>query len=110
MAHTITGTDIVISDGYHTFDELYAHRIALFAALMKSHPQLSWKSRLHADGSKFDNFFIAGMKLPSGDITYHVEDRFWDNLPEISELEFAPKWDGHTSEDVVLRISKWVGI
>lgn len=37
-----------ISDGYHTFDELYEHRTAIFAAifaaLCKAHPENSWKS------------------------------------------------------------------
>ena len=42
-----------ISDGYHTFDELYAHRCTLFSAVMKSNKHLSWKSFFHDDGSNF---------------------------------------------------------
>ena len=37
------------SDGYHTFDELYDHRIALFCTLLKFVD--GWKSKLHEDGS-----------------------------------------------------------
>jgi hypothetical protein len=100
-----------ISDGYHTFDELYAHRCTLFAALMKSHATLSWKSLLHDDGTMYDGWFIAGMNLPSGVITYHLPiDQFWDNLKEINELERAPEWDGHTSDDVIKRLIDWMGV
>lgn len=46
-----------ISDGYHTFKELYAHRIALYIALIHAiheqeyHPSIKpcWKSKLHSD-------------------------------------------------------------
>lgn len=33
-----------VSDGYHTFGELYAHRCILFAALCHAHEPLAWKS------------------------------------------------------------------
>lgn len=39
-----------ISDGYHTFNELYQHRCALFLALMASNPSIS----KHHDGSEWD--------------------------------------------------------
>lgn len=107
----IEGDNIIVSDSSHTFDELYTHRILLFLALMKSHPHGCWKSKKHQDGTMFDNYFIAGMQLPTGMITYHIPlNQFWDKLPEIQELEFAPEWDGHTSEDVVVRLSQWLGI
>ena len=48
-----------ISDGYHTFEELYAHRIMLFICLMKSNKDISWKSRVHGDGTSLDGWFIA---------------------------------------------------
>lgn len=98
-----------ISDGYHTFDELYAHRCTLFAALMKCNPELSWKSEFHFDGSRFDDWFIAGMNLPSGVITYHLPmDQFWQKLNVIKTLDNAPEWDGHTSDDVIKRIISWI--
>ena len=59
-----------VSDGYHTFNELYAHRCSLFAALTTSYKHLSWKSRFHYDNSSFEGWFIAGMDLPSGTVTY----------------------------------------
>ena len=98
-----------VSDGFHTFNELYDHRQTLFVALANRVSTKAWKSRLHADGTMFEgpeDWFIAGLRLPSGDITYHLEGRFWDLL-RVEELECAPEWDGHTPEDVVTRIRDW---
>lgn len=107
-SYTIVGDNIDVSDGYHTFGELYSHRCTLFAALLKSHQQGSWKSKQHADGTSWDGWFIAGMKLPTGDITYHLPiEQFWDLLT-VSELEFALPWDGHSSDDVIKRILEWI--
>lgn len=99
-----------ISDGYHTFDELYEHRCVLFLALMASKPGLSWFSSLHDDGSDFPGWFIAGMTLPGGAVTYHFPNALW-YLAEASGaqlLERAPKWDGHKAADVVERLKGMV--
>jgi hypothetical protein len=96
-----------ISDGYHTFNELYAHRHALFAALAKSHPDLSWRSRLHHDGEEWPGWFIAGMRLPSGDISYHLPSDHWDALEGVPILDRGVEWDGHTPGDVVTRLRNW---
>lgn len=66
----------LISDGYHTFNELYEHRHALMLALMKAVPQHSWFSRRHHDGELCfgdGEWFIVGAELPdSGTVTYHL--------------------------------------
>lgn len=98
-----------VSDGYHTFGELYAHRCILFAALCRAHEALAWKSLTHSDGSSFDGWFIAGLRLPTGDITYHLPLKMWDTL-RIPVLKSAPEWDGHTSADVVKRLTEWVSL
>lgn len=38
-----------ISDGYHTFGELYKNRIILFCTLCNLLPDISWKSKKHYD-------------------------------------------------------------
>lgn len=93
-----------VSDGYHTFDELYKHRILLFIALMKSHPDVSWWSEKHSDGTSWDGWIIAGMHLPTGDITYHLNEIYAPYLDGIQHLEKAPAWDGHTPNDVLSRL------
>ena len=97
------------SDGYHTFKELYDHRIALFIALMRSNPLISWRANNHEDGTGFEGWFIAGMHLPTGDITYHLPESDWTKLDYsgIATSNKAPKWDGHSANDVVERLNKW---
>jgi len=108
VAEKITGQT---SDGYHTFDELYEHRSILFIALMEAYHLISWYAPKHYDGSMFDGFVIVGMDLPTGQITYHLHIDPWrellDKLP-IAELDRAPKYDGHTSEDTIDRITRWL--
>lgn len=98
-----------ISDGYHTFNELYEHRHSLFALNIAVTPEISWKSLKHDDGTMFDGWFIAGMDLPTGVITYHIPIRLWD-LFECKDLAAAPKWDGHTSNDVIERVKAVINV
>ncbi|WP_207688622.1 hypothetical protein [Desulfonema limicola] len=96
-----------LDDGFHTFQELYDHRQMLFCLLMNANSDISWKSMKHEDGSMLDgDWFVAGIRLPTGDITYHLEGRFWDYI-NTKVLEFAPKWDGHTSSDVIDRMKEY---
>ena len=100
-----------VSDGYHTFNELYLHRTILFICLMAHNKKIAWKSKLHSDGSMFPNMFIAGLNIPNiGTVTYHL-DMIWFNKTgdKIKELEKAPEWDGHTTEEVFMRLSKFMG-
>ncbi len=103
----MTDTTGQISDGYHTFDELYDHRYTLYVALMLSHPELSWRTLLHDDGTSFDGWFVAGMSLPTGDVSYHLPMSFWDKLSVVETRERVLEFDGYTSQDVVKRISQW---
>jgi hypothetical protein len=95
-----------VSDGYHTFNELYEHRHALMLALMKCNPERSWISPKHDDGTMMDGWFIVGIDLPDGAITYHLPVGLWSQACDTNaELKHrAPKWDGHTSQDVVKRL------
>ena len=98
-----------ISDGYHTFNDLYAHRRELFFALCRSisPTELVWRSRLHneADSKMYDGMFIMGInKEPAKQITYHFDLQYWNEANFAKTFEKAPKWDGHTAEDVLLRI------
>lgn len=96
------------SDGYHTFSELYAHRETLFIALLYSHPSLSWWSWKHDDGDMFDGMFVAGMDLPHGQIMYHLGVHNAPLMRGIKQLEHAPHWEGHTSDDVLSRLRAFI--
>ena len=89
-----------ISDGYHTFADLYEQRLILSAALAKNNPH-AWKSKRHEDGSVpfGGGWFIMGFDTDEGCYTYHYELKDWD-LFQCKELDKGKPWDGHTSKDV----------
>lgn len=88
-----------ISDGYHTFDELYFHRKELFRFVTKMFPSNSWKSKAHHDGSMYPNYFIVGVSTPMGDYTYHYHLDYWDDF-DVKILDRAPMYDGHKPSDI----------
>lgn len=99
-----------VSDGYHTFGELYDHRRALTAALAAERADISWRSKAHHpdDSAIFEGgWFILGINLPTGAITYHYKLDHWDDFAEVPELEHAPKWDGASPADTVTRLLAW---
>lgn len=104
-----------ISDTYHTFDELYEHRIILYIALAlsirvsdtHSLKDSVWKSKKHSDESEWDGWFLLGIGIEQGEqITYHLPTKYWDECDFAKELEKAPSFDGPTSQDVLDRIKK----
>lgn len=97
----------LISDGYHTFGELYEHRCRLFIALCHQMFLEAWKSKKHSDGSEWDGWFVAGIH-PTGrsaPITYHLPISMWNDL-KVDPVDKAPEWDGHTPADVLERLKK----
>ena len=98
-----------VSDGYHTFGELYDHRRALTAALAAERADIAWRSKAHHpdDGPMQGGYFIMGIDTPAGMITYHYKLSHWDDFAEVPELEHAPKWDGTTPRDTVVRLLAW---
>lgn len=114
-ADKITGQTITgqTSDGYHTFDELYEHRITLWIALcrrvarsVRESLNATWRTKLHSDGSSFDGWFLLGIFYSGGNqITYHLPISKWDECGFARDLEKAPEFDGHTPADVLKRIA-----
>lgn len=119
-----------ISDGYHTFNELYEFRkmynVALFNELAnpntvryhldkkefagigsiqgnKYQVHKSWK---HNDGELCfgGGWFIVSAMLPGGQISNHYKAEDWDlfQIPEEEKALF--KFDGHTGKDVLERL------
>lgn len=101
----VTNTDDV-SDGYHTFGELYEHRCLLWAWIVSTIGHASgtgFKTRKDSQGNEIDGWFIAGMHRPSGQLTYHLPSSMWF-LVDAPEIERNTGYDGHTSADVAQRI------
>ena len=88
-----------ISDGSHSFDELYYHRMVLFAIICNTYKDKAWKSFKHEDDTMYDGYFIVGIETPKGQYSYHYQIEYWD-LFKVKIIDNAPKWDGHKPEDV----------
>lgn len=100
-----------VSDGNHTFDELYEFRKLYNAALFNE-----WavqgkfsvhKSKKHFDGEECfgGGWFIVVAVLPSGQISNHYKLEDWE-LFQVRETEKALcEFDGHTAGDVADRLA-----
>lgn len=99
-----------ISDGFHTFDELYEHRHALYLALCRNIAAQDgrgrvWRAQLHADGTRYAEWFVLGIdRAPGEQITYHLPMYLWADAAFAETLDRAPEWDGHAPADVLTRI------
>lgn len=111
-----------LSDGYHTFKELYEFRklynVALFNGWAGNYNYAkgiidvdydvhkSWK---HSDGKYCfgGGWFIVMAELPTGQISNHYPAKDWD-LFKIPEKGKANQFDGHTSQDVANRLRAYL--
>ena len=95
-----------VSDGFHTFRQLYYQRMILFAAIVKQNKNKAWKSLRHEDGELCfgGGWFIVGIDTPEGSFTYHYEDNYF-SLFDCEEIECGKHWDGHTEKDVTRLLS-----
>lgn len=94
-----------ISDGYHTFGELYKHRAGLFATICNMFPELSWKSLKHEDGSMFPDMFIVGINTPKGPASYHYDyDPYWEWFDNVKQIDRAPHYDGYSDDESLKRV------
>ena len=99
-----------ISDGYHTFNELYRYRMLYNAAFFNMLPkEIVHKSKRHHDGEECfgGGWFIVMANLPTGQISNHYELKDWD-LFQIPEKEIADEWDGHTPNEAADRLYKYL--
>lgn len=90
-----------ISDGYHTFGDLYKHRTYLLALAM-IHLPYAWKARKHEDGTMFDGMFVVGFPTPNGMVTYHCDNEYWNDF-KVPEIPHAPHFNGYSDTDVLDR-------
>ena len=88
-----------ISDGWHTFGELYHHRMILTSIIANQNKEFAWKAKEHHDSTMFDDNFIIGFDTPEGQYSYHYHLDHWD-LFDVKELKQAPEYDGHMPSDI----------
>lgn len=99
-----------ISDGYHTFAELYEFRKLYNANLFNEWAKQGkfdiHKSWRHNDGELCfgGGYFIVVAILPTGQISNHYNEEDWDmfKVPEVEKAKY--EFDGHTGKDVLERL------
>lgn len=97
-----------VSDGSHSFDELYEARCILTAALFDAYlrmgirPVKSWR---HSDGELCfgGGWFIVQAELPTGQVSFHYPEKDWGRF-NCQGVERGLQWDGHTTQDVYDRL------
>lgn len=88
-----------VSDGYHTFEELYDHRCLLFINLCLTSPHSCvWMPH----GYKF---FLLYFEAKSGQISYHLPVKFLPLVEHQIRKDEQYVWDGHNSADVLERLN-----
>lgn len=103
-----------ISDGYHTFAELYEFR-KMYNALLFNEWALQGLNHVHKSLKHFDGedcfgggWFIVMADLPTGQISNHYKVEDWD-LFDVPVTEKALlQYDGHTAADVLLRMKAYI--
>lgn len=103
-----------LSDGYHTFDELYEFRkmynAALFNAWYSNRMYEVHKSKRHnGDPNPIfqdseNEWFIVIAFLPDGQISNHYTMDNWDLFHCEERIEAKWPFDGHSSQDVLDRL------
>jgi hypothetical protein len=103
-----------ISDGYHTFDELYEYRMlynALSFNLLHEKGVKVEKSLRHSDGELCfgGGWFIVIAELPNvGQVSNHYEKEHW-NLFKVKEVDVPSiAYDGHSPKDAAERLYKFL--
>lgn len=104
-----TKIDGSTSDGFHTFDELYAYRKAYHAMWVKANKGNAeygiHKSLRHSSGEPCfgGGWFIVVASLPTGQISNHYKLKDWD-LFECEARELPDPYDGHTPAQSLQRM------
>ena len=99
-----------VSDGYHTFDELYEYRKAYNAALFnewsRNRTYPVQRSISHSDGSPCfgGGWFIVVAQTPFGQISNHYELKDWDLFHDVSAVDCPMEYDGHTPKQALERL------
>lgn len=103
--------DMTVSDGYHTFDELYDHRCLLFLLAVK-HGVFKATS---VTEDHYPGWDLIHTHSPCGygdreiyqQISYHVPSTYrpyYDVFPRRTKDEAEASFDGHQSRDVIERL------
>jgi len=103
-----------LSDGHHSFQELYEHRNLLFitiARMLHDEGNWTWKSVKDKHGKDLKGWFILGVDYIYPDlaellqITYHLPMSVWKYCKFANTVNKS-QWNGHTSQDVIKQLKQ----
>lgn len=97
-----------VSDGFHTFEELYHFRMLYHAYAVREWDNQGLqvvKSWNHSDGEPCfgGGWFVVVAELPDGQVSNHYRQDYWD-LFQCEAVPTPPKFDGHGTQDVLNRL------
>jgi hypothetical protein len=99
-----------LSDGYHSFEELYTFR-KLYNALIFNEWSRQGKYQVHKSICHYDGelcfgggWFIVTALLPTGQISNHYKIHDWDLFNVDIEYKALFEFDNHNSQDVIERL------
>lgn len=102
------GTVENLSDGCHTYNELYEHRCRLFMELCRQSPNDVYCVEKLKDDEWFLLVMIDTLAKKNKQLSYHLPAIHYEECLEFSDLLAQEVWekmyDGHTSEDVLERL------
>lgn len=94
-----------ISNGVHTYRELYDYCVGFFGIICNMNREVSWKSKVHSNGTIKDGYFIVGTETAEGQVTFECELCYWDSF-DVIELEMAPKCGSDNSKQAIKALNK----
>jgi len=98
-----------ISDGYHTFDELYEHRHALFLTVMQQSFLQGGYTWVDLDPNT-PGWFLAGIDTDFGQVSYHLPIRLLEVATKYEREDYTRQpYNGHTSDDVLRLLQFFIG-
>lgn len=103
----------LVSNGHHSFGELYDFRMVLTAAFFNSLSadamHKTYKSQHHheSDTEMDEGWFVTGAVLHGKPISFHYEMKLWD-LFHVATTESSPAYEPYTSAEAFERLVDFV--
>ncbi|MCA9367622.1 hypothetical protein KC887_05190 [Candidatus Kaiserbacteria bacterium] len=100
---------IEVSDGHHTFDELYKYRMVFHmeaCRLWLSEGLTVVRSKYHSNGELCFGgaYFIVVAELPTGQVSNHYKVKYEPYFDFIPGTYLPPTYDGHTPKQALHRM------
>lgn len=95
-----------MSDGYHTFDELYEHRCLLYLTWLVEEKKYGGQRAVFYKLDHFPGWDLVATHIGGQQVSYHLPLKYRDIVMHYftPRADLESVWDGHSSSDVVKRL------